>query len=94
MAYEGETDYRYDAADFLRGTHFSRQRFASTPDSDHAHCECCWAKFMAPDVAESDPAIQREGYTATIDSGNGPVVYWVCDDCFSDLAEPFGWRSD
>jgi hypothetical protein len=66
----------------------------AAPDSDHDHCECCWAKFMAPEAPPDDPAIQREGYTATIDSGNGPVVYWVCHDCFADLSQPFGWRSD
>lgn len=95
MAYEGRTDYRYDAADFLRGTRFSHQRFAPAPDSDHDHCECCWAKFMAPGAPPADdPAIQGKGYTATIDSGHGAVVYWVCGGCFADLAEPFGWRSD
>ena len=94
MPYEGRADYRFEAADFLRGTRFSRQPYTPPSDSDHDHCECCWAKFMAPDSPVEDPAIEREGYTATIDSGNGPVVYWICDECFADLSESFSWASD
>jgi hypothetical protein len=48
------------------------------------------ANFMTdPWASVADPDLLREGYTATIDSGNGPVVYWVCQECFHDLAEPF-----
>jgi hypothetical protein len=39
----------------------------------------------------ADPDLQRDGYTTTIDSGHGPVMYWVCHECFEDLAASFSW---
>lgn len=95
MAYEGESDYRNDAGDFLRQTRFSREPFVPPEGWDHYHCECCHAKFMIDsEAAEVSPDLQREGYTATIDSGDGPVVYWVCQACFDDLRVPFSWTAD
>lgn len=50
---------------------------------DHAHCEFCWHKFM------KDPAgmenCSSEGYV-TADG-----EYWICDNCYRDFYEPFGW---
>jgi hypothetical protein len=94
VPYDGESDYRNDAGEFLRGTQFSRERFVPPEGCDHYHCECCNAKFMTGSEALAvDPDLQREGYTATIDSGHGPVVYWVCQECFDDLATRFSWTA-
>jgi hypothetical protein len=94
MPYEGESDYRHDASEFLRGTHFSHRPFVPPDGWDHYHCECCSAKFVTdPDALTDHPELQQEGHTATIDSGHGPVVYWVCQACFDDLADPFSWTT-
>jgi hypothetical protein len=94
MTYEGESDYRNGAGEFLRGTLFSHARFVPPDGWDHYHCECCNAKFMSEAASlRQDPAIQREGHTATIDGGHGSVVYWVCQECFDDLAAPFSWTT-
>ena len=94
MAWAGTDDWRNDASEFLRGTHFTSSPFVAPAGWDHYHCECCWAKFASdPAWLAKAPDLQACGHTATTDSGNGPVVYWVCNACFDDLAEPFAWTS-
>jgi hypothetical protein len=94
VVYEGDSDYRNDAGEFLRGTRFSHRKFAAPKGWDHYHCECCNVKFMAnAEALAADPELQSQGYTAVIDGGHGPVVYWVCLECFDDLAGPFAWSA-
>ncbi len=52
-----------------------------SPQSDHDHCEFCWAKFMDSDA----PNVHRTGYKTVSDS------YWVCDECFADFQARFHW---
>ncbi len=57
------------------------QRYSQT--WDHDHCEFCGAKF-----AESAqiPDALHAGY-ATLDE-----YRWVCEVCFGDFRERFGWN--
>jgi hypothetical protein len=48
---------------------------------DHDHCDFCWAKFSDADDVDAI----REGWT-TLDE-----VHWICDQCFTDFSERFGW---
>ncbi len=49
---------------------------------DHDHCEFCWETFAEPDLL---PDALHVGWT-TRDS-----YRWVCDGCFEDFRERFGW---
>ena len=52
------------------------------PGWDHDHCEFCHAKFAGPDL----PDTLHAGFT-TADR-----YRWVCQGCFADFRERFGWR--
>jgi len=53
---------------------------------DHDHCMTCWAKFTEDDRPEDPHQIIHRGYT----TDEGP--WWICDTCFQDFKEMFGWR--
>ena len=68
---------------YLKGAPLVWQRYApARPDNDHDHCEFCWAKFMA----SPDPDVLTEGY-CTQDRER-----WVCQECFDDFVDLFGWQ--
>jgi hypothetical protein len=68
---------------YLSGVALTRRPWReSRPGWDHDHCAFCWAKFAAFD----GPDILREGWT-TIDE-----YHWVCDQCFVDFRDRFGWQ--
>jgi hypothetical protein len=77
----GDDDWRLRGQEEFRGTTFYRRRFAPRPGDDHDHCHFCWAKFMV-----DYPDTLREGYTTT------KGAPWVCDQCFIDFRDRFGWR--
>lgn len=81
-----ESDWRLTNQDtYLTGVELQRRRYRrppSNPSWDHDHCAFCWAKFMVEDHAD----VLHEGY-CTLDE-----YYWVCDECFADFRERFGWR--
>lgn len=63
------------------GTPFVRVAYAPRPRNDHDHCEMCSAKFMLG----SRPDTLQTGFK-TIDDDR-----WVCEPCWSDFAQEFGW---
>ena len=69
---------------YLRGATLVRKRWvAPRPEWDHDHCAFCWAKF---------PHEVEEGYTTTEAHPSGAGYHWICEPCFGDFAERFGWR--
>jgi hypothetical protein len=76
-------DWRLQGQDrYLTGAIVQRRRYSPPrPSWDHDHCEFCGAKFMDADL----PDVLREGY-ATVDE-----YHWICDTCFADFRERFGW---
>jgi hypothetical protein len=73
---QGQERYLQDAV--LHWAKWTRPR----PDSDHDHCEFCWAKFMEEDL----PDVLHDGYT-TADR-----CRWICESCFNDFMRRFAWR--
>jgi len=68
---------------YLKGVTLVWQPYSpANPRNDHDHCEFCWAKFMAPNQADT----LHEGY-ATQDHER-----WVCKQCFDDFRDLFGWK--
>lgn len=49
-------------------------------DSDHDHCEFCWAKF-----SERDEDL-HQGYTTD------DRRYWICENCYNDFKGEFHWQ--
>jgi hypothetical protein len=41
---------------------------------------------------DEDPSILAEGYATTAEHPDGAGYHWVCDTCFRDFSERFGWR--
>ena len=80
-------DWREGFARLAEGVAFSRRTFGSPVDAnDHDHCAACWTKFSA------DPSIGRiEAYASLDGDGRPDGKFWVCDDCFRDLAGEMNW---
>jgi hypothetical protein len=80
------SDWRLQGQErFLKGVDLCRRayrRYTKNPDWDHDHCSFCWAKFSV----EDQPDAVHEGY-CTLDE-----YRWICDECFEDFKERFGWR--
>ena len=71
--------------EYLQGMKFTYKKFMSVGDrSDHEHCEFCWHKFMEQPEGVED--CTSEGYC----SMDGK--YWVCESCFEDFKDMFGWE--
>lgn len=65
---------------FLKGVTLCRKKYTPYRDDwDHDHCAFCGKKFSE----QQDDA--HEGF-ATEDS-----YHWVCDVCFADFRQRFGW---
>ncbi len=55
---------------------------------DHDHCDFCWAKFMAPEIADRNPEMLAAGYTIASEERS---TFWICPSCFEDFKERFAW---
>jgi hypothetical protein len=77
------TDWRLQGQEkYLKGVSLQRKQFHRYRDAwEHDHCEFCGAKFT-----EDDPNTLHEGYT-THDN-----YHWICDGCFVDFKDLFGWK--
>jgi hypothetical protein len=67
-------------ATLQRRPYTRREHIDSRWDDDH--CEFCRALFMA----DNFPDTLHEGYTTA------NQYHWICDDCFGDFREMFGWK--
>ena len=70
---------------YLKGAtlvHRKYRPYEKNPNSDHAHCAFCWAKFYVKDCAGSI----QEGYATQDD------YHWICPQCFSDFKDQFAWK--
>ncbi|MBO9534653.1 MAG: hypothetical protein J7513_16895 [Solirubrobacteraceae bacterium] len=68
------------------------------PNWEHDHCVMCWAKLAEPgfseahrELTESDGAVLARGYTTTAEHPAGAGYHWLCEACFADFKEEFGW---
>jgi hypothetical protein len=89
-----KNDWRLtNPAAWLTGATLTYGGFRQTSvDYDHAHCEFCMAKFMDPEYRaihgyEIPVDVLTEGYH----SEDG--FRWICNGCFEDFHEMFGWRT-
>ena len=64
---------------------------------DHEHCYFCWAKLLEGDSAYRTVRMLGE----QPQSGDESAVFtqpvqevWVCQNCFEDFRERFGWKVD
>ena len=85
MVASGESDWRLQGQEkYLTGTALVRRtysRYSENPAWDHDHCEFCWAKFSTV----PGEGVHTHGYCT-------PDEYrWVCETCFDDFREAFGW---
>lgn len=97
----GDEDWRLTGQeDVLADAVLARKRYRARSETwEHEHCEFCWAKFMDPDFSpehrkfiEDNPDVLTEGYTTTDEHPQGADFYWICDTCFNDFRERFGWQ--
>jgi hypothetical protein len=76
---------------YLQGAAFVRKPYKRRRASwEHDHCDFCQRKLVQAPTADLDS--RTEGFAAV---GRGPEgqddYYWVCDECFSDFRDRFGW---
>ena len=78
-----KNDWRLQGQEkYLKGVTLYLKKYITSGNAwDHDHCEFCWAKFMVEDY----PRVLHIGY-ATMDE-----YHWVCEACFKDFEEMFGW---
>jgi hypothetical protein len=67
---------------YLKGVVLFWRPYEPQEGNDHDHCEFCWDKFMKDGSDES----LGFGYTTE------DRYRWVCETCFKDFAEMFGWK--
>ena len=93
-----QQDWRLQGQEtYLSGIALRRMPYFRWSESwDHDHCEFCGAEFMTPeDTPEGyehagDP-IQHEGYTNEGVPDQEDHYWWICDECFVDFSNRFGW---
>jgi len=84
---------------YLAGATLVRKRYRVYSETwEHDHCEFCTAKFMDADFSpehrkfiEEHPEVLTEGYTTTAEHPKGADHYWICEPCFGDFEDSFGW---
>jgi hypothetical protein len=77
-----------------------RKRYRAPSETwEHDHCEFCWAKFMDPDFSpaaraliDGHPDVLIEGYASTEGHPREADYHWVCERCFADFSQRFGWE--
>jgi hypothetical protein len=98
---EGKSDWRLTGQEgYLKGATLVRKPYRVYSEKwEHDHCAFCWAKFMDPDYSdahrkaiENDSELLTEGYATTAEHPHGADYYWICQECFDDFAQDFGWR--
>ena len=83
MEPEKEKDWRLFAPPkYLEKKHLIHATFVPTERWDHEHCVFCWEKFGA------NPDWLHSGYCEP--DGR----HWICEQCFQDFEELFGWVVD
>ncbi|MBO7464240.1 MAG: hypothetical protein J6T56_00110 [Bacteroidales bacterium] len=83
MAKQPEPDdwRRQGQETYLKGiTLFHKSYHSQGKEWDHDHCEFCGEKF-----SETGDGL-KDGY-ATADN-----YHWICNACFNDFKEEFGWK--
>ncbi len=83
MAKQPEPDdwRRQGQETYLKGiTLFHKSYHSQEKEWDHDHCEFCGEKF-----SETGDGL-KDGY-ATADN-----YHWICNACFNDFKEEFGWK--
>jgi len=81
-----EHDWRLQGQEkYLAGLTLAHREWRQTrPNWDHDHCEFCWATFGGVSYGTA----LRAGWTT-------PDEYrWICDVCFADFKDRFGWQID
>lgn len=80
-------DWRLSGQDkYLTGATLKRRTYTRNEhiDSrwDDDFCEFCKTEFMA----DNFPDVLHVGYATLYD------YHWICEDCFRDFNERFGWK--
>ena len=61
---------------YLHGRTMKKYTFEKQGNWDHEHCAFCWTTII--------PGMQEH----TTEDG----AYWVCETCFEDFKDKFGWK--
>ena len=87
-----DTDWRLMGQErYLEGAALELRDYEAYSETwEHDHCAFCQRKFLPASVG--DPGARSRGYTTTAEHERGAGYYWVCEECFADFAERFGWR--
>lgn len=94
MLWRVEEDWRLMGQErFLQGAAFRHKPYRAWRENwDHDHCAFCTRRFVEKGAPSDDPDAQTRGYAAI---GRGPQgeddYHWVCDECFGDFQDRFGW---
>ena len=89
----GQENYLRDAR--LTWKHYQ----ALSADWEHEHCEFCFQKFLDPNYSPVHADTLRQhpdqqvaaGYTNLEDDARAPGRWWICEQCFADFRDEFGW---
>ena len=71
----------------LEGKIFRLKKFVPHGNWDHEHCEFCWKKFYTKIISDH---CALQGYVTYCAEWEREV--WVCEECFADFRELFGWK--
>jgi hypothetical protein len=100
MAAAGDDWRRTGQEEYLAGARLTWKNYQPlSAQWEHEHCEFCWHKFLDPHYSPADKELlEREpdaqsaaGYTNLADEGRPAGKWWICEGCFADFKEEFGW---
>jgi hypothetical protein len=86
---------------YLRGATLTWKNYqALSAEWEHEHCEFCFHKFLDPNYSPAHAQALRDhpekqdsaGYTNLEDPGRPAGKWWICERCFADFEEEFGWN--
>ena len=77
---------------YLQRAKLVHRRYEPSSESwEHDHCAFCQRKFSATEA--EGPDTLASGYTTTAEHEQGAGYHWVCETCFADFADRFGWET-
>ncbi len=86
--------------EYLNGVALTWRRYqALRTNWEHEHCDFCWTKFLDTNYADghaqtlaNEPENNHgAGYTTIGGDGVDAGEFRICEPCFEDFAERFGW---
>ncbi len=86
---------------YLRGARLTWKNYqVLSAEWEHEHCDFCLVKFLDPRYSAAcreallrdRDSLRSAGYTNLMGSDLKRGAHWICEECFGDFGDEFGWE--